>query len=145
MNVKRLALAAALLGAVVPVLNVAPADAGSTIKITRIHYKQTGTNLNTEYIVFKNTTGSTIQMKNWKIISKPSSDDQFYVFPRTAVGPGKTVTLFTGIGTNSRGKRYWDSTSPRWDDQGDRAVLKNAKHLVIDTCQYAGGGTTAYC
>lgn len=145
MSVKRLTLAACLVAVVSTFAPPAPALAGSTIKITKIHYAQTGTNLNTEYIVFKNVTGAKIQMKGWKIISAPSTDHQFYVFPRTPVAAGATVTLYSGKGTNSAGKRYWGSTTPKWNNDGDKAVLKNASGTTVDTCQYAGGGTTAYC
>ena len=67
-------------------------------------------------------------------------DNQHYFFPRTKVGAGKTVTLYTGSGANAPGKRYWGATSPRWNNDGDRAVLKNASGTTVDTCQYAGGG-----
>jgi hypothetical protein len=136
---------AALAVAVTSALAPSPALAGGTVKITKIHYGQSGTNLNTEYIVFKNVSGSRIQMKGWKIVSKPSSDHQWYVFPKTSVPAGGTVTLYTGSGTKSPGKRYWGASSPRWDDSGDKAVLKNRARTIVDTCRYAGGGTTAYC
>jgi hypothetical protein len=145
MSVKRLTLVACLVAVVSTFAQPSPALAGSTIKITKIHYAQTGTNLNTEYIVFKNVSGSRIQMKGWKIVSAPSTDHQFYVFPRTPVASGATVTLYSGSGTNSAGKRYWGSSTPKWNNDGDKAVLKNASGTTVDTCQYAGGGTTAYC
>jgi hypothetical protein len=144
-STKRLALVAVVLGVVAPFVQAAPAVAAPAIKITKMHYAQTGTNLNTEYIVFKNTTGSTMRLKGWKVISAPSSDNQHYTFPRTKVGPGHTLTLYTGSGSNSAGKRYWGASDPRWDNAGDKAILKNASGGVVDTCQYAGGGTTAFC
>ena len=146
MTRSRLALAAALLGVVTAIAQAGPADAlGRPVRITKIHYGQTGTNLDTEYIVFKNVTGSTVQMKGWKIVSAPSTDHQYYVFPRTPVAPGATLTLYSGTGTNTSTKRYWNSTTPKWNNDGDKAVLKNAAGTVVDTCTYAGGGTTAYC
>ena len=110
-----------------------PALAAGPVKIAKIHYAQTGTNLNTEYIVFKNTSASTVRMKGWEIISAPSSDNQHYFFPRTKVAPGRTLTLYTGSGTNAPGKRYWGATSPRWDNSGDKAILKNASGTIVDT------------
>jgi hypothetical protein len=145
MSEKRLVAFAAVIVAILPFAQISPASAAGSIKITRIHYAQKGTDLDTEYIVFKNTSGSTIQMKGWKVVSKPSSDNQHYFFPRTSVAPGASVTLYTGHGTNTSGKRYWNANGPRWDNDGDKAVLKNARPTVVDTCQYAGGGTTAYC
>ena len=142
---KRLVLAAALLGILAPFVGASPALASGPVKIAKIHYAQTGTNLDTEYIVLKNTSSSAVQLKGWEVISAPSTDNQHYFFPRTKVGAGKTVTLYTGSGTNSPGKRYWGATSARWNNDGDKAVLKNASGTTVDTCQYAGGGTTAFC
>jgi hypothetical protein len=142
---KRLALVACVLGVVAPFLQADPALAASPVKFTKIHYAQTGTNLNTEYIVLKNTTSSAVQLKGWKVISAPSTDHQFYVFGRTKLAAGHTITLYTGKGTDTASKRYWNSTTPKWNNDGDKAVLKNASGTTVDTCRYAGGGTTAYC
>jgi hypothetical protein len=141
----RLVLLAVLLGIVASFAPSSPALAAGPVKISKIHYAQTGTNLNTEYIVFKNTSGSRVNMKGWEIISAPSTDNQHYFFPRTIVGAGRTVTLYTGSGTNSKGKRYWGSTSPRWDNGGDKAILKNRSGTTVDTCSYIGGGTQQFC
>ncbi|MDX6357106.1 MAG: hypothetical protein QOH37_160 [Nocardioidaceae bacterium] len=142
---KRLVLLAALLGCLAPLLPASPALASGPVKIAKIHYAQSGTNLNTEYIVFKNKTSSVVQMKGWEIISAPSSDNQHYFFPRTKVPAGGSVTLYTGSGTNSAGRRYWGSTTPRWDNAGDKAILLNAAGTTVDICQYAGGGTQQFC
>lgn len=122
-----------------------PATASTSVRITRIHYGQTGTNLNTEYIIFKNVTGSTRTITGWKILSAPSSDNQYYVFPTTSLAPGASITLYSGRGTNTVTRRYWNSTSPKWNNDGDLAVLTTKAGYKVDTCQYAGGGITAYC
>lgn len=128
----------------VPLL-AAPATAAPVVKISRIHYAQSGTNLNTEYIVFKNTTGSTRRISGWRVISAPSTDHQFYVFPTTTIPAGGYITLYSGRGTNTSTKRYWNSTTPKWNNDGDLAVLRNSLGTRVDYCRYAGGGTTAYC
>lgn len=145
MQIKRLALAAVALGVVAPFAQASPALAATAVRITKIHYAQTGTNLDTEYIVFKNRSSAPVKLKGWKIISAPSTDNQYYVFPRFTLGAGKSVTLYTGKGSNTSAKLYWNATGARWNNDGDKAVLKNAAGTTVDTCQYAGGGTTAYC
>src|SRR3954453_12928123 len=120
---KRLVLLAALLGCLAPLLPASPALASGPVKIAKIHYAQSGTNLNTEYIVFKNKSSSAVQLKGWEIISAPSSDNQHYFFPRTKVRAGGSVTLYSGSGINSPGKRYWGAPSARWNNGGDKAVL----------------------
>lgn len=128
-----------------------PAQATSAVQITKIHYAQSGTDLNTEYIVFKNYASSARYITGWKIWSSPGTDNQYYRFGTTRIGAGATLTLYTGRGTNTTTRRYWGryatSTSGGavWNNDGDYAVLRNSYGTTMDTCRYAGGGTTAYC
>ena len=145
MNRTRLLTLATAVALALPLAGVAPANATPAVRITKIRYGQTGTDLDTEYIVFKNTTGSKRSITGWKIISAPSTDHQYYVFPTTTIAAGATLTLYTGKGTDTATKRYWNATTPKWNNDGDKAVLKNASGTTVDTCRYAGGGTTAYC
>jgi len=146
MNRRTAVIALAVAGLASPVVAGGAADATTPpIRIVKIHYGQSGTNLDTEYIVVKNTTSKDRFISGWKMVSAPSTDNQYYVFPSTLVRHGQTVTLYTGKGTNVAGKRYWGSTTPRWDNAGDKAILRNKAGSVVDVCQYAGGGTVAYC
>jgi hypothetical protein len=86
-----------------------------------------------------------VRIKGWEIISAPSSDNQHYFFPRTKIRAGGTLTLYTGHGTNGPGRRYWGASSARWDNDGDKAILKNRAGTTVDVCQYAGGGTQQFC
>jgi len=128
-----------------------PAEATSPVRITKIRYAQTGTNLNTEYIVFKNYASSSRSITGWKIWSSPGTDNQYYTFPTTKIAPGASITLYTGRGTNTSTKRYWGrsatatSNGAIWNNDGDYAVLRNTTGTTMDTCRYAGGGTTQYC
>ena len=134
-----------LLGLVAPAAVASPAAASPAVRIVKIHYKQTGTNLDTEYVVLKNTRSRSIHLSGWRLISAPSTDNQSYTFPATVLGAGETLTVYTGSGTDSAHKRYWGATTPRWDNDGDKALLRDTLGTLVDSCQYAGGGTTAYC
>lgn len=131
--------------------NTTPAEAASSVQITEIHYAQTGTNLNTEYIVFKNYSSTAKYIGGWAIWSSPGTDNQYYKFPTTKIAARASVTLYTGRGTNTATKRYWGrvatatSNGAVWNNDGDYAVLRNSAGTTVDTCRYAGGGTTQYC
>lgn len=139
------AVLACLLGLLAPVLAAPPASASPVVRIVKIHYAQTGTNLDTEYVVLKNTSSRSIHLSGWNLISAPSTDNQHYTFPTTTLAAGSTLTVYTGSGTDTAHKRYWGASGPRWDNDGDKALLRNTAGTLIDSCQYAGGGTTAYC
>jgi hypothetical protein len=118
---------------------------GSPMKIVKIQYRQSGTDLDTEYIVFRNVTSHRVRVTGWTITSSPATDNQSHTFGTTAVGAGHRLTLYTGKGTNAPGKRFWGSSGPVWNNDGDLAVLANSSGAVVDKCSYAGGGTVAYC
>lgn len=136
--------------AIVPTVG-GPAAAASAVRITKIHYAQTGTNLDTEFIVFKNFSSTTRTITGWKIWSSPGTDNQYYTFGTTRIAAGASLTLYTGRGTNTTTKRYWGrvatttSNGAIWNNNGDYAVLRNSSGTTMDTCRYAGGGTTMYC
>ena len=98
-----------------------PAPGGGNFVIDVIHYRQGSGGLNNEYLRVKNTSQQRRVLTNFRIVD--ASDGQRYTFPRTTVRPGHRVTLFTGRGNDSPGKRYWDvehrpgtttATPPGW-------------------------------
>lgn len=142
-------IAAAIVLAVTACLAV-PASASaatSSIRITKIHYRQSGTSLDTEYITFKNVSNIKRSITGWRITSSPATDNQSYKFPTTALSAGASLTLYTGHGTNRPGKRYWRSSGPVWNNAGDNAVLTTGAGTLKDRCAYAGvrGVTSFYC
>jgi hypothetical protein len=53
--------------------------------------------------------------------------------------------LHTGNGSNTAAHRYWRSGSHIWNNEGDRATLKNAGGTVKDRCSYSGAGDYKTC
>jgi hypothetical protein len=66
-----------------------------------------------------------------------------YTFGTYKLGAGKTVKIHTGKGSNTARDRYWRSDEYIWNNDGDRAKLKNKAGSVIDTCSYSGAGVIA--
>jgi hypothetical protein len=61
------------------------------------------------------------------------------------VEPGATVTIHTGSGKNRPLHLYWGQGSYIWNNTGDKAILKNANKVVVDTCAYDGDGSSVIC
>ena len=143
---KRIALIACLIGVLATLLPAGEAQATTwPVKISKIHFAQVGNNLNTEYIVFKNRSSAAVKLQGWRRSRAELRQPALLLPPAPGSSAGAKLTLYTGKGTNGPGKRYWGATSPRWDNAGDKAILLSATGATVDTCQYAGGGTTAYC
>jgi Lamin Tail Domain len=132
--------AAALLVALAGlVLGSGPAQAATTVKISKIYYDSPGKDdrsarsLDAEYVVLKNTTARTQVVTGWTI---RDAQKHVYTFPTTTIAAGKTVTLHTGRGTNTSTARYWKSGNYIWNNTGDTATLRNAAGAGVSTCKY---------
>ena len=68
-----------------------------------------------------------------------------YKFGTLKLSPGATVKLHTGRGTNTGAHRYWASRYYIWNNDGDKAILKNAAGTTVDTCRFGGAGSSVYC
>jgi hypothetical protein len=131
------------------VATAAPATAA--IKIIRIHFDPPGEDdgsagsLNQEYIVIKNTVESKRSITGWRI--HDAGRDHVYVFGQTPLEPGECAVLRTGVGGDGRSlggmpkcvgqrDRHWDLDNYVWNNDGDKATLKNASKKVRDACGY---------
>lgn len=140
---RRARLGRAATAAVVSLLAVvcaaAPADAATTVKISRIYYNSPGSDtrtnasLNAEYVTLLNLTGVTQVITRWTI---RDAQAHVYTFPTTSIPAHGTVTLHTGKGVNSGSQRYWQQANYIWNNDRDTAYLRNSAGAAIFTCSY---------
>ena len=147
----KLLLIAASVAALMPLVLVGPAQAA--IEITTIQFNAYGRDrasnqrLNGEWIRITNTGRSRRDLKGWTIHDR--NREHIYRFrDRTVLGRGQYVYLHTGRGKNTQTDvctrtcrrsyytRYWDLAEPVWDNESDRATLRNREGQVVDRCRY---------
>jgi Lamin Tail Domain len=88
-----------------------PANASGAIQFRKIQYDTPGgdlpaanTKLNAEYVTIKNTGSTTRTLTGWTV-RDPAH--HVYTFPNFKLGPGESVRLHTGKGTNTAHHVYW--------------------------------------
>ena len=81
-------------------------------------------------------------MTGWTIRDTSS---HVYKFGSFKLRAGHSVTVHTGKGSNTAKDLYWRSDEYIWNNDGDRAKLKNKAGDVIDTCSYSGAGSSVSC
>jgi|GEM_PF-3316989 len=94
-------------------------------------------NLDQEYVVFKNTGNSSINLKNWRV---EDESNKTYKFGKFTLDPGNTVTLRTGSGTDNsdsvaEADVYWGRSQAVWNNGGDTVYVydgpsNNANEVV---------------
>ncbi|MBA2724807.1 MAG: lamin tail domain-containing protein [Actinobacteria bacterium] len=132
------ALVSLLLGA-----SALPALAG--IRFTKIQYESPGTDtgsntsLNGEFVVIKNKGAAAKGLRGWKLKDRRNTTEGgniTFTFPRFRLGAGRTVTIHSGRGTNTRTDLYWGRSNYVWGDDSDTAYLYKPSGTLADRCYY---------
>lgn len=80
-------------------------------------------NLNDEYIVFANTGVTPLDVSGWTV--EDGSSHEYTLPSGTTIGAGETLTLHTGVGSDSESDLYWGSESSIWNNDGDTIMVAN--------------------
>ncbi|MQA09971.1 MAG: lamin tail domain-containing protein [Pseudonocardiaceae bacterium] len=118
------------------------------MQIHRVWYDSPGSDngsnasLNGEGVLIKNTSRVSIAITNFTLRDKAG---HVYKFPRTTVGPGKSLWVRTGKGTNNLSNRYWGLTWYVWNNTGDTATLRDPHGRWLDACSWGNGPGSRYC
>ena len=89
-------------------------------------------NLNGEWVRIKNYCTTRKGIGGWKI--HDYDRNHTYTIPAgTAIGPGRTITLYSGSGDNTGSKLYWDrSYGAVWNnDPPEYAYLRKADGTLM--------------
>jgi len=82
------------------------------------------TNLTRERVVLRNPGSGPLELGNWTVAD---ADGHRYRFPPAATLPANTtVTLHTGVGRDTTRHRYWNRSTPVWNNAGDVVVIRDA-------------------
>jgi len=86
-------------------------------------------NLNDEYVVFRNAGDRSLDLSGWTVGDEA---DHTYTFPAgTELGPGETLTLHTGSGTDGDGQYYWGAGGAIWNNGGDTVFVRTADGELV--------------
>jgi hypothetical protein len=124
-----------------------PSSASAAIRIKRIYFdppgSDTGSNINQEYVVIKNTGNRRKNLTGWRL-RDPAG--HVYTFPEFRLRPDRVVRIHTGDGNNDGNDLYWGSGWYIWNNDGDTARLRNRSGNLVDSCSYSDSDSSpAYC
>ena len=145
--IKLLPVAAAL-AVTTTVLSAGTAHAAPAVRFTAVQYDSpgddTGTNasVNAEWFRIKNFSSTARKLGGWTV--RDESGTRF-TFPKGfTLKAGRSVTVHTGTGSNTRSDLYWGQSYYVWNNTGDTATLKKPSGTKADSCTWGDGtGSTA--
>jgi len=109
----------------------------SALVIETIHADAEGddrTNLNDEYVVFRNSGDTPLELSGWTVTDEAGKS---YTFPDGyTLAAGATVTLHTGSGTDTETGLYWGAGSPVWNNDGDTVTVRTDTGTIVRMKSY---------
>lgn len=145
---RRLLFSGVLAALVTVAAQPTPAQAAPAVFINAVQYDSPGTDdgsnqsLNKEWVKITNRSNSTKTLTDWRLRDRQG---HVYRFPTTRLGPGKSIRVHTGRGSNTPRHRYWRQGNYVWNNTGDRAVLKRANGNFVDACSWGDGDGHTGC
>jgi micrococcal nuclease len=91
------------------------------------------TNLNGEYVIFKNNNNFNINLGGWTVKDLSTN---IYDFKKIIFKSGSSIILFSGKGNDSGDKLYWNSIKPIWNNDHDTLYLRDAGGLMVQLYNY---------
>lgn len=90
-------------------------------------------NLDDEYVEFENAGNAPLDLDG-RVVWE--GDDSEYEFQDVTLGPGETIRLRTGIGSDTSSDLYWGLESPVWNNDGDTLEVRDETGAVVIDHQY---------
>lgn len=126
--------------------------ATAVVQITFIQYDSPGTDnrsnssLVAEYVRVTNKSNQRLNLEKWTL---RDAANHVFTFPKHSFGPGGTVYIHTGKGTNGKqpngtpdsARLYQQRGAYVWNNDKDTATLKSASGRTYDTCSWQRTGT----
>ena len=125
-----------------------PASAGGGVRISRIVFNPPGNDngsnasLKSETVTIKNTGSSAVTLTDWIL---RDTDRHNFRFPEFTLRAGRSVTVHTGSGADTRRHLYWDQDAYVWNNDGDIAILRDDSGDRVDRCRYSRSGSSVNC
>jgi competence protein ComEC len=93
------------------------------------------TNLNDEYVVFRNSGDAPLDLSGWTVTDEAGKT---YTIPEGfTLAAEATVTLHTGSGTDTEADLYWGAGSPVWNNDGDTVTVRTDNGTIVRTETYS--------
>lgn len=86
-----------------------------------------------EWVEIRNRTSQSVNMEDWRLRDEQGN---IFFFPAFSLGASRTVTVWTGAGTNNSSNLYWGRTTEVWNDHSDCIYLRDEDNEFVDGICY---------
>ena len=131
--------AAAVTAAIAVPASADPRPHRQSVEISRVQYDSPGRDdrsnrsLNQEWVEITNKTRRAVNLDSWTLSDE---DGHTYTFDHYRLGGRSTVRVHTGLGRDSRTDLFQDRRAYVWNNDRDRATLRNDHGRFIDDASW---------
>lgn len=94
-----------------------------------------------EWVRIANNGNSAINMSRWSLNDEA---DHIYIFPIGFVlGPHESVMIHTESGSDTKTDLYMNKARPIWNNDRDKATMRNEQGIIVDEYSYPKATTTS--
>lgn len=137
-------IGALALGAALPLVTAAPAEAAPTVRFAYVQYdakgKDTRQNVNGEYLVVTNYGAKTVSLAGWTVGQTAQLKNSKYIFYFPArnfsVRPKSQVIMRMGDGKRTKTTVYQGMRRHLWPNVKGAAFLFNPSDKLVDSCRW---------
>ena len=116
----------------------------SAVHISRIVYNPPGDDLAGELVELANDGQAAAQLEAWTL-SDAAKTPNIYTFPAFELAPGSAVRVWVKAGVDAQGDLFWGRGQPVWNNDGDRAMVRDGAGVVVAECAYEPATGEALC
>ncbi len=116
----------------------------SGVHISRIVYNPPGDDLAGELVELVNDGQAAAQLEAWTL-SDAANTPNVYTFPAFELAPGAAVRVWVKPGVDAQADLFWGREQPVWNNDGDRAMVRDGAGVVVAECAYEPATGEALC
>ncbi len=116
----------------------------SAVHISRIVYNPPGDDLAGELVELANDGQAAAQLEAWTLVDAAKTPN-VYTFPAFELAPGSVVRVWVKPGVDAQGDLFWGRGQPVWNNDGDRAMVRDGAGVVVAECAYEPATGEALC
>jgi hypothetical protein len=105
----------------------------TSVKITNVFAKGTGSAQADEYVEIENTGASPVNMSGWTL---SDAANHTFRWDRFTILPNQTIRIYTNEVHPDSGGFSYQSTQAIWNNAGDRAYLRDDGDNIVATFSY---------
>jgi pimeloyl-ACP methyl ester carboxylesterase len=105
----------------------------NVVRIVEVYFDPPGRDIDEEYVEIRNGTAAAVGMERWTL---RDVKNHVFTFPEFELPAGSSAKVWTKAGADDAENLFWGRRAAVWNNEGDRAVLRDENGVDVATYAY---------